>query len=63
MSGALDGIRVIDFGQYIAEPLVRQLLPYQGAGAFSILADTGLEHDLQRLVAEGVIATEGVPTI
>jgi crotonobetainyl-CoA:carnitine CoA-transferase CaiB-like acyl-CoA transferase len=31
MSGALDGIRVIDFGQYIAGPLAAMLLADQGA--------------------------------
>ncbi|TAK73145.1 MAG: CoA transferase [Dehalococcoidia bacterium] len=31
MAGALDGVRVIDFGQYIAGPLVAQLLGDQGA--------------------------------
>src|SRR5579884_2356679 len=31
MSGALDGIRVIDFGQYLAGPLAAMLLADQGA--------------------------------
>lgn len=31
MSGALDGLRVVDFGQYIAGPLVAQLLADNGA--------------------------------
>src|SRR5688572_20346089 len=31
MSGALEGIRVIDFGQYIAGPMAAQLLADQGA--------------------------------
>ena len=31
MLGALDGIRVIDFGQYLAGPLTAQLLCDQGA--------------------------------
>jgi len=31
MSGALDGIRVIDFGQYLAGPLAALLLADQGA--------------------------------
>jgi crotonobetainyl-CoA:carnitine CoA-transferase CaiB-like acyl-CoA transferase len=31
MSGALDGIRVIDFGQYVAGPLVAELLAQNGA--------------------------------
>lgn len=33
MAGALDGIRVIDFGQYIAGPLTGMLLADQGADA------------------------------
>jgi crotonobetainyl-CoA:carnitine CoA-transferase CaiB-like acyl-CoA transferase len=31
MTGALDGIRVIDFGQYIAGPLAAMFLADQGA--------------------------------
>jgi crotonobetainyl-CoA:carnitine CoA-transferase CaiB-like acyl-CoA transferase len=31
MSGALEGIRVIDFGQYLAGPLAALLLADQGA--------------------------------
>ena len=31
MTGALSGLRVVDFGQYIAGPLVAQLLGDQGA--------------------------------
>jgi crotonobetainyl-CoA:carnitine CoA-transferase CaiB-like acyl-CoA transferase len=31
MSGALDGIRVIDFGQYLAAPLAAMMLADQGA--------------------------------
>jgi crotonobetainyl-CoA:carnitine CoA-transferase CaiB-like acyl-CoA transferase len=31
MSGALDGIRVIDFGQYLAGPLAALLLGDDGA--------------------------------
>ena len=31
MSGALDGINVVDFGQYIAGPLAAMLLADQGA--------------------------------
>ena len=31
MSGALEGIRVVDFGQYIAGPLAAMLLGDQGA--------------------------------
>ncbi|MEZ4504078.1 MAG: CoA transferase [Dehalococcoidia bacterium] len=36
MAGALDGIRVIDFGQYIAGPLAAQLLADQGADVVHI---------------------------
>ena len=35
MAGTLDGFRVIDFGQYIAGPLVGMLLADQGADAVS----------------------------
>src|SRR5437899_1501916 len=31
MAGALDGIRVVDFGQYVAGPLAAMLLADQGA--------------------------------
>src|SRR5438874_8666167 len=31
MTGALDGLRVIDFGQYVAGPLAAMLLADQGA--------------------------------
>ena len=37
--------------------------PAPGADAASILAEIGHEDDLQRLVADGVVVTEGVPTI
>ena len=36
MAGALDGIRVIDFGQYIAGPLVGMLLADQGADVIKV---------------------------
>ena len=36
MAGALDGVRVIDFGQYIAGPLAAQLLGDQGAEVIRI---------------------------
>ena len=36
LAGALDGIRVIDFGQYIAGPLAGMLLADQGADVIKI---------------------------
>src|SRR5262245_18028255 len=36
MSGALDGIRVIDFGQYIAGPLAAVMLADQGADVIHV---------------------------
>ena len=36
MVGALDGIQVIDFGQYIAGPLVGMLLADQGADVIKV---------------------------
>ena len=36
MAGALDGIRVIDFGQYVAGPLVGMLLADQGADVIKV---------------------------
>ena len=36
MPGALDGIRVIDFGQYIAGPLAGMLLADQGAHVIKV---------------------------
>src|SRR5262245_57621842 len=36
MPGALDGIRVLDFGQYIAGPLAAMLLADQGADVIRI---------------------------
>ena len=41
MSGALDGIRVIDFGQYIAGPLAGQLLADQGADVIRVDPPSG----------------------
>ena len=41
MSGALDGIRVIDFGQYIAGPLAGQLLTDQGADVIRVDPPSG----------------------
>ena len=36
MSSALDGIRVLDFGQYVAGPLAAMLLSDQGADVIRI---------------------------
>lgn len=36
MPGALDGIRVIDFGQYVAGPLAGMLLADQGADVIRV---------------------------
>lgn len=36
MSGALDGVRVIDFGQYVAGPLVAEILAQNGADVVHI---------------------------
>jgi len=36
MTGALDGIRVLDFGQYVAGPLAAMLVPDQGADVIHI---------------------------
>jgi crotonobetainyl-CoA:carnitine CoA-transferase CaiB-like acyl-CoA transferase len=36
MTGALDGIRVIDFGHYIAGPLAGMLLADQGADVVKV---------------------------
>ena len=36
MAGALDGIRVIDFGQYVAGPLAGMLLSDQGAEVIKV---------------------------
>lgn len=42
MAGALDGARVIDFGQYIAGPLLGMLLADQGADVIRIDRPAGL---------------------
>jgi len=36
MTGALGGIRVLDFGQYVAGPLAAMLVPDQGADVIRI---------------------------
>ena len=36
MAGALDGVRVIDFGQYIAGPLAAVMLADQGADVIHV---------------------------
>ena len=42
MAGALDGVRVIDFGQYIAGPLAGMLLADQGADVIKVDPPGGL---------------------
>src|SRR5437763_8641177 len=41
MTGALNGIRVIDFGQYIAGPLAAVMLADQGADVIHVDPPTG----------------------
>ncbi|MCZ6708606.1 MAG: CoA transferase [Chloroflexi bacterium] len=41
MAGALDGVRVIDFGQYMAGPLAAQLLADQGADVVRVDPPSG----------------------
>ena len=41
MTGALDGIRVIDFGQYLAGPLAALLLADQGAEVIRVDPPSG----------------------
>ena len=41
MTGAVDGIRVIDFGQYIAGPLAAVMLADQGADVVHVDPPTG----------------------
>ena len=41
MAGPLDGIRVIDFGQYIAGPLTAMLLADHGADVIRVDPPTG----------------------
>ena len=36
MAGALDGVKVVDFGQYIAGPLAGMLLADQGADVIKV---------------------------
>ncbi len=45
MAGALDGIRVIDFGQYIAGPMAGMLLADQGADVIKVDPPTGPAWD------------------
>lgn len=45
MAGALDGARVIDFGQYIAGPLAAQLLADQGADVIRVEPPGGPSWD------------------
>src|SRR5687767_4993136 len=45
MAGALDGIRVIDFGQYIAGPLAAMLLADQGADVIRVDPPGGPRYD------------------
>src|SRR5262245_34098348 len=45
MSSVLDGIRVIDFGQYIAGPLTGMLLADQGADVIRVEPPGGLRWD------------------
>ena len=46
MAGALDGIRVIDFGQYIAGPLCGMLLADQGADVIKVDPPGGPRWDV-----------------
>ena len=41
MTGALDGVKVIDFGQYIAGPLTGMLLADQGADVIRVDPPSG----------------------
>ena len=45
MAGALDGIRVIDFGQYIAGPMAAMLLADQGADVVRVDPPSGPAMD------------------
>src|SRR5947207_833081 len=45
MPGALDGVRVIDFGQYIAGPLLTMLLADQGADVIRVDPPGGPRFD------------------
>src|SRR4029434_7980333 len=62
MAGALDGIRVIDFGQWLAGPLTALLLADQGAEvihvdppggpAWKTVANATLQRGKQRIVLD-----------
>src|SRR5712692_10612763 len=45
MTGAIDGVRVIDFGQYIAGPLAAMLLADQGADVIRVDPPGGPRFD------------------
>ena len=45
MAGALEGIRVIDFGQYVAGPMAAMLLADQGADVIRIEPPGGPRFD------------------
>src|SRR5215213_7672422 len=45
MAGALDGVRVIDFGQYVAGPLAAMLLADQGADVIRVDPPGGPRFD------------------
>src|SRR6202008_4477707 len=53
MTGVLDGIRVLDFGRYIAGPYCAALLAEQGAEVIRIEKREGSEDRFQAPVAEG----------
>ena len=58
MAGALDGIRVIDFGQYIAGPLAGMLLADQGADVIKIDPPGGPRHN-RLLTSSGLTINSG----
>ncbi|MEZ4502981.1 MAG: CoA transferase [Dehalococcoidia bacterium] len=45
MTGALDGVRVVDFGQYVAGPMAGMLLADQGADVIHVEAPGGPRFD------------------